>query len=167
MNIEHKMIRPVKDHDASNIMNIYNHYITESTISFETVPLTLEQMQTRITDIAAKYPYFVSVSEEGILNGYCYAHAWKERAAYGKTLETTVYISEEYKNQGIGFDLMTRLIDRCREEGYRTLIACITANNTKSINFHKRLGFKQVSHFEKVGHKNGEELDVIDMQLVL
>ncbi len=161
------MIRPVKIHDAASIMNIYNHYITESTISFETEPLTLEQMQVRISEIAAKYPYFVSISERDTLNGYCYAHTWKERAAYGKTLETTVYISPKYQNQGIGHDLMTRLIDRCREEGYRTLVACITATNTKSINFHKRLGFKQVSHFEKVGNKNGEELDVIDMQLIL
>ena len=86
------MIREVTPHDADAITAIYNEYILHSTISFETEPLTPETMRDRIVHIADHYPYFVA-EEAGTVVGYCYAHPWKERAAYGHTLETTVYLS--------------------------------------------------------------------------
>lgn len=49
-------------------------------------------MLSRIVQISSKYPYFV-YETDGIVVGYCYAHAWKERAAYRYTAETTVYLS--------------------------------------------------------------------------
>ena len=62
---------------------------------------------------------------------------------------------------------MNRLIEDCRKMGFRVLIACITANNKVSIEMQRRLGFKKVSHFEQVGEKLGQVLDVVDMQLTL
>ena len=74
------MIRDVKPQDATAITKIYNEYITNSIISFETEPLTEEDMLSRIVQISSKYPYLV-YETDGIVVGYCYAHAWKERAA--------------------------------------------------------------------------------------
>ena len=95
------MIRDVKPQDATAITKIYNEYITNSIISFETEPLTEEDMLSRIVQISSKYPYFV-YETDGIVVGYCYAHAWKERAAYRYTAETTVYLSPAYTGRGIG-----------------------------------------------------------------
>lgn len=78
------MIRRVTLADAGSITAIYNDYITHSEISFETEPLSVEAMQQRIASIAQEYPYFVYEDADGIA-GYCYAHAWKERAAYCHT----------------------------------------------------------------------------------
>lgn len=74
------MIRDVKPQDATAITKIYNEYITNSIISFETEPLTEEDMLSRIVQISSKYPYLV-YETDCIVVGYCYAHAWKERAA--------------------------------------------------------------------------------------
>jgi len=52
-------------------------------------------------------------------------------------------------------------------EGYHALIACITEGNDASNSLHLGLGFKQVSHFEKVGMKFGRWLDVLDFELLL
>ncbi len=71
------MIRDVKPQDATAITKIYNEYITNSIISFETEPLTEEDMLSRIVQISSKYPYLV-YETDGIVVGYCYAHAWKE-----------------------------------------------------------------------------------------
>lgn len=60
----------------------------------------------------------------------------KEREAYSKTLETTVYLAPEACHKGIGPLLMTHLIDECRRQGYHALIACITADNLSSLRFH-------------------------------
>lgn len=160
------MIREVRADDAPQIAGIYNRYILETTISFETQPLSAEDMRKRIEEISSNFPYFVAESD-GKIMGYCYAHPWKERAAYCKTLETTIYLASEAKGKGLGVRLMDRLIDECRNRGYHALIACITAENVESCHFHERLGFKKVSHFEQVGQKFGRWLDVADYELIL
>lgn len=160
------MIREVRPDDAAQIAGIYNRYILETTISFETQPLSAEDMRKRIEEISSYFPYLVA-ENNGKLIGYCYAHPWKERAAYCKTLETTIYLASEAKGKGLGARLMTQLIKECRNRGYHVLIACITAENEESCRFHERLGFKKVSHFEQVGQKFGRWLDVADYELIL
>lgn len=160
------MIRPVKDSDAAAIAAIYNEYVLHTAISFETEPLSAEAMRERIVQLASHYPYLVA-EEEGHIIGYCYAHPWKERAAYFRSWETTVYLHPQHLGRGIGSQLMLSLIDRCRAADCHVLIACITADNTTSREFHRRLGFSQVSHFSEVGQKHGRLLDVVDYQLIL
>lgn len=160
------MIRRVTLADAGSITAIYNDYITHSEISFETEPLSVEAMQQRIASIAQEYPYFVYEDADGIA-GYCYAHAWKERAAYCHTWETTVYLAPGRERQGIGRQLMQHLIEACRSAGCHALIACITADNERSCALHRRLGFVQVSAFHEVGYKHGKWLGVVDYELLL
>lgn len=160
------MIRYVRNDDASEIAEIYNYYVRETTISFETVPLSAEDMARRISSIADEFPYLV-FEHDGVIQGFCYAHRWKERAAYCHTLETTVYLAPACKRKGIGSMLMSRLIDECRKIGVKSLIACITAGNSASIMMHRSLGFREASYFASVGCKFGEWLDVTDYQLIL
>ena len=75
------MIRKVRLQDSREITDIYNEYVLHSTATFETEELTDKEMKLRIADIVAIYPYFV-YEADGKVAGYCYAHAWKERAAY-------------------------------------------------------------------------------------
>ncbi|MDO4165596.1 MAG: GNAT family N-acetyltransferase [Bacteroides sp.] len=152
--------------DAKAIVDIYNDYILNTTISFEVKALTEDEMRARIQEISSHFVYLV-YEEDGKILGYCYAHPWKERAAYGHTLETTVYLSPDAKGHGIGRKLMEVLIDECRKQGFHALIACITGGNEASCHLHEKLGFKQVSAFEKVGRKFGRWLDVVDYELLL
>lgn len=145
-------IRPVRLDDAERVASIYNRYVSKTTITFETEPVPVEVMRGRIDSISSAFPYFV-YEYDGEFIGYCYAHLWKEREAYSKTLETTVYLAPEACHKGIGPLLMTHLIDECRRQGYHALIACITADNLSSLRFHQRLGFRQVSRFSEVGRK--------------
>lgn len=103
------MIRSVNGDDCEAIAEIYNDYVVNSTATFETEPITAEEMRGRISSIYPAFPYFV-YEEDGKIRGYCYAHAWKERAAYSKTLETTVYIADKYRGRGIGKILVSVLL---------------------------------------------------------
>ncbi len=162
------MIRDVSPTDAAAIANIYNHYILHTTISFEMLPLSAEVMEQRISSCCVGgYPFIVCESDEGDILGYCYAHPWKERAAYAKTWEVTIYLAHTACGGGTGQRLMQELISRCRRAGCRALIACITGDNERSRRFHMQAGFRQVSHFEQVGEKLGKILDVDDFELLL
>lgn len=161
------MIREViPSTDSKQIAEIYNKYIEKTTVSFETEPLSVVAMQIRVREISSEYPYYVYMEDDKII-GYAYAHKWKERAAYRNTLETSIYVDSSCRNHGIGKKLMSHLIGECRKRNVHVLIACITANNVESINFHKSLGFAEVSHFYNVGEKFGEKLDIIDMEMQL
>lgn len=160
------MIRDITVQDAPVITKIYNEYVQNSVISFETEPVSVPEMRRRIEEISARYPYLV-YEEAGIIVGYCFAHGWKTRAAYSRTWETTVYVDATAQGKGIGSELMRHLIKKCRSAGAHTLVACITGSNEKSIMLHQRLGFQRVSNFRQVGMKFGLWLDVVDFQLLL
>ena len=53
------MIRAVTLQDTSAITAIYNEYIAHSTSTFDIEPVSEEEMQKRISEISARYPYFV------------------------------------------------------------------------------------------------------------
>lgn len=164
-------IRSVSTDDAGAIAAIYNHYILHTDISFEIMPLTADEMRSRIAAICGgggdEAPYFVCETD-GTVAGYCYAHPWKERHAYYRSMETTVYVAPSHHRKGIGTALMLRLIDCLRrDDDIHALIACITGGNEASCRLHERLGFRKVSHFKEVGYKFGKFIDVTDYELLL
>ena len=53
------MIRKVTIKDAQAIADIYNEYVLNSVASFETVPVTVQEMRRRIEEISSQFPYYV------------------------------------------------------------------------------------------------------------
>ena len=160
------MIRRVKPDDAHDIALIYNYYVENSTITFETDPVSNKEMADRIADISEKYPYFV-FEESGKIVGYCYVSSWKKKAAYSKTVESTIYIVKDFQGKGIGRMLMNKLIYELKEKSFHAIIACITTPNPISVKLHEDLGFRKVSEFHEVGYKFGKWLNVGDWELLL
>lgn len=161
------MIRNVTPDDAAPIAGIYNEYVLRSVATFETEEVATAQMRERIMQISEHYPYLVYEMDQQVV-GYAYAHAWRERAAYRYTWETTVYVDSRFVRQGIGSQLLAALIDECRHRGEcYALVACITGGNIASCDLHRKAGFRKVSQFEKVGVKFSLRLDVTDWELLL
>lgn len=92
------MIRFVEKKDIKEITALYNKYIVEGVETFETETLTEKQMADRVGHISASCPYLVA-EEDGRVAGICYAHPWKERAAYCNTYETTIYLSPDFTHR--------------------------------------------------------------------
>lgn len=159
-------IRDVRKEDCAQIAAIYNIYVSETTATFEMLPVADEEMERRVAEISSRYPYIIYEENDRIL-GYCYAHPWKKLEAYRSTLETTIYLHPDAQGRGIGTMLMEKLIPDCRDRGFHALIACITADNIPSINLHEKLSFRRASLFREVGFKFGQPLDVIDLELIL
>lgn len=160
------MIRTATRSDAYRVMKLYNHYVEHTTASFDLKPKPYSHFARTIPRIAQRYAYYVD-TEDKLIRGIAYAHPWKSRPGYNLTLETTVYIHPDHLHQGIGTQLMLTLIDQMRRQGYKTLIACITADNRPSIALHQKLGFQCASHFHNVGHKFNTWLDIVDYELQL
>ncbi len=160
------LIRPVSEKDAAAISGIYNHYVENTAVSFETEMVSAYEMQQRIKELSSAYPYYV-LEEDGEVIGYAYVHQWKERAAYSRTVEATVYLHKDHCGRKLAGLLMRKVIDGCRECGVHAIIACITSVNTASLRFFESLAFKKVSQFPEVGYKFGRWYGVIDCELLI
>ncbi len=152
-------IRKAVRGDAEEICRIYNHYVLNTTVSFETEAVSSEEMQGRIEIVTEKYPWLVCDTGEKLL-GYAYATKWKERKAYSSTAECAVYVDKDHHGKGTGSLLYGRLIEQCRTAGLHLLIAGISLPNNASIALHEKLGFSYIGKFSEVGLKFGKYADV-------
>lgn len=160
-------IRPAHAADAGRIAAIYNHYIGESCITFETDSVSETDMATRIQEtIAASLPWLVA-ENSGEIAGYAYASKWKGRCAYRFAVETTIYLDPNATGNGTGTRLYAKLIDAVRAASMTTAIGGIALPNDASIRLHENLGFRKVGHFERVGFKHDKWVDVGYWQLQL
>ena len=160
------MIRKVEKEDSKAIAAIFNYYVMHTSITFETEPVSEQEMRERIVRISAEYPYYV-YEKDGFIAGYSYAALWKKRKAYCRTVESTVYVSPDHIREGIGIALMNRLIETLRGMQFHAIIACISMPNNESVALFEKLGFTKVSRFRQVGWKFERWLDVCDWELVL
>ncbi|MBN2738124.1 MAG: N-acetyltransferase [Spirochaetales bacterium] len=153
------MIRNADSKDASQMVNIYNHYIENTTITFEEKSVTQKEMEIRISDCIKEYPWLV-YEENGKIIGYCYATKWRVRSAYRHSAETTVYVHKDHHGKGTGTLLYKELIKQCKDKGLHILVAGIALPNDKSQKIHEKIGFKKIAHFEEIGRKFDQWLDV-------
>lgn len=152
-------IRKVKISDSEQIAEIYNYYVLNSHATFEIEAVSVGEIENRISEIIAKYPYFVLVEANEIL-GYAYASLYKTRAAYQNSVEISVYVRNGIHQKGIGTKLYTKLFEELRKSDVHAIIAGISLPNEASIKLHENFGMKKVAHFEEVGFKLGRWIDV-------
>lgn len=154
------MIRDASLDDAAGIADIYNHYITESVVTFEQAAISDEVMKERINQVLSQgLPWLVAEEQSEIL-GYCYATPWKERSAYRFSVEITVYLNSETKGRGWGSRLYSSLFERLKQKDIHAVMGGITLPNEASVKLHEKFGMSKVAHFKQVGYKFAQWLDV-------
>ena len=153
------MIRDIREEDIRACLDIYDHYILNSSATFETEELSYEEFRDRVHDTCSAYPWLV-YEENGRVLGYAYLSAFNPRAAYNLTADIAVYVDPGHLAKGIGSKLMKALIHLAKRDGYRNIISIITEGNEASIALHERNGFIHKAFFERVGYKNGKVLGV-------
>ena len=154
------MIRAVSNNDISQICQIYNHYIKHTVITFEEQEVKPETIQSRISTVNQYNLPWIVYEQNGQVLGYAYATKWKERYSYRFSVEVTVYLAESAQGKGLGTKLYQTLLDELKQLNIHVAIGGITLPNPTSVALHEKLGMKKVAHFEQVGYKFDQWLDV-------
>ncbi|WP_428908194.1 N-acetyltransferase family protein [Niallia sp. Krafla_26] len=161
------MIREATVQDMSEILEIYNDAIVNTTAVYDYSPHTIEdRMAWYQKKVEGNFPVLV-FEEEGRVVGFATYGPFRDWAAYKYSAEHSVYVSKESKGKGIGIALLKEIIKIATEREYKVLIAGIDAANEVSIYLHQKLGFQHKGTIQHAGYKFNRWLDLAFYQLDL
>jgi len=159
-------LRPAARTDAEAINRIQNHYVVQSTATFLTEPLTLEQRLAWLDKRLLVHPVIVA-EESGAVAGWGSLEVFRGRPAYRHTAELSIYIHPDRHRRGIGRAIVEELVARGRALGHHALVGGCCSESTAAIALLEACGFTQVARFREVGRKFDRWLDVVFVERVL
>lgn len=157
------MIRFATTTDAPQLQAIYAPFCEETTVSFETVAPSVDEMAGRIRKITAQFPWLVA-EDNGQVTGYVYACPHRERAAYQWSVDVSAYVRPDCHRRGVGRALYTALFGILVQQGYFKAYAGVTLPNPASLGLHRAMGFALVGIYRGVGYKLGNWHDTCWLQ---
>lgn len=159
-------IRPARPEDIGAITAIYNEAVLHTTGTFDTVPKTEADRRQWFDHHGERHPILVATREERVI-GYACLSEFSDRAAYDTTAEVSLYLLNEFHQQGIGSRLLAALVESARGVGLHSLVSRISEGNDASFRLHRKFGFEEAGRLREAGKKFGRLLDVHYWQLIL
>lgn len=154
-------IRHVEQDDLPALLDIYNHYVVHTPITFDLEPRTLRQRQAWLDGFAdnGRHQCFVAV-KDGAAVGWASSGRLKEKAAYAPSVETSIYLAPGQTGQGLGGRLYEALFAALAHADVHRLFAGVTLPNDASVALHRRFGFTHLGTYPEVGRKFARYWDV-------
>lgn len=159
-------IRPATKKDLKAINDIYNHYVLNSTCTYQEQPELMADRRKWFAHHGKGHPIIVAMSNGQVI-GWGSLSPYHPRSAYRHTVENSVYVHHDHHRRGIGSLLLEKLVIQARRFGHRAIIASIDGSQAGSVALHAKFGFEKVGHFKEIGFKFGRWLDCVYMQLKL
>ncbi len=155
------IIRHAEPRDLPALLDIYNHYIVNTPITFDIEPRTLEQRRQWLDLFAraGRHQCFVAARGEAAIGWAC-SGRFKDRAAYDTSVETSIYLAPDEHGKGLGRRLYAALFEALKGEDVHRAFGGITQPNEASVGLHRAMGFAPVGTYKEVGRKFGRFWDV-------
>src|SRR5262245_10157227 len=122
------LIRDATADDAGPLLEIYAPFVTDTAISFEIEVPTVEDFRGRMESAQSRWAWLVA-EHDGAVIGYAYATAFRSRAAYRWSAETSAYVRDGHRGRGVAKRLYEELLGRLKMKGYCNAYAGIAMPN--------------------------------------
>jgi phosphinothricin acetyltransferase len=160
------VIRSATEADLPAMVEIYNYYIQNSVVTFDLDSMALQDWADKykwITELGL--PFIVAQSSSGQIIGFAYVAPWRQKAAFKRTVEDSIYLRPAAIGKRVGTKLLEVLLEQTKAAGVKEVVAVISDKGAESsIALHERFGFKHQGHLGKVGFKFGRWLGTVLMQ---
>ena len=167
-------VRPGVEADLEALTDLYNHYVCETAITFDTVAFSPEERRPWLLSHPKDGPHRLLVAQErhsgpgaGRVLGYVTSSPFRVKPAYATSVEVSVYCAPDAAGRGIGTLLYKALFEALREEDVHRVYAGVAQPNEASVRLHERFGFRHVGTYHEVGRKFGRYWDVAWYELAL
>jgi RimJ/RimL family protein N-acetyltransferase len=78
-----------------------------------------------------------------------------------------ISLLREYRDQGMGFEMMKTLVDQSRNIGLKSIELEVFASNVRAIGLYEKVGFSKAGRIPKKIFRRGRFTDIIVMSIVL
>ncbi|MER7900063.1 N-acetyltransferase family protein [Streptomyces sp. NPDC096046] len=156
-------VRPGVEDDLEALTVLYNHFVRETAITFDTAIFTPEERRPWLLSHPEDGPHRLMVAREPDTQrilGYATSSPFRTKPAYATSVETTVYVAPDAGRRGIGTLLYTTLFEALSGEDLHRAYAGIALPNEASARLHEGFGFRHVGTYREVGRKFGRYWDV-------
>jgi phosphinothricin acetyltransferase len=160
-------VRLAEDRDFPAVLELWNHVIRETLITFNSEEKTLEELTRLIEDRrSADHPLFVAEHNDRVV-GYAMYGPFRGGVGYARTVEHSIVLGAEAHGKGLGRALMDAIEDHARTRGIHSIFAGVSSANPDGRAFHAALGYQDIARLKEVGWKWGRWLDLWLMQKIL
>ncbi|MFF5001643.1 GNAT family N-acetyltransferase [Streptomyces phaeochromogenes] len=156
-------VRPGVESDLDALTDIYNHYVRETPITFDTATFTPVERHPWLLSHPEDGPHRLMVATAGDsqrILGYATSSAFRPKPAYETSVEVTIYLAPDAGGRGVGTLLYKALFAALADEDLHRAYAGIAQPNEASVRLHERFGFRHVGTYREVGRKFGRYWDV-------
>lgn len=147
--------------DLPKIVEIYNSTIASRMVTADTEPVTVEDRMDWYSRHNEKRPLYVMEDEENNICGWLSFESFYGRPAYDKTAEISIYISENYRGQGLGTLFIEEALSMAPALGIRSVMAFIFGHNQPSIKLFEKFGFEKWAHMPGIAEMDGQRYDLV------
>jgi L-amino acid N-acyltransferase YncA len=160
------ILRAAEVKDCFSICEIYNFYIQNSVVTFDEQLMEVNQWEEKLTYLNKQnFPFIVAETDNGEILGFAYVAPWRQKSAYRKTVEDSIYLRAAATGKRVGTKLLGELLTRSKASGVKEVVAVISDSGAdSSVRLHEQFGFKKQGHLAKVGFKFNRWLGTILMQ---
>ncbi|MDO9152108.1 MAG: N-acetyltransferase family protein [Paludibacter sp.] len=153
---------------SSQILDIFNDAILNTTALYEYQPWTLDTIKTWFElKKEQNFPIIGIVDVENHLLGFGTYGVFRMRPAYKYTVENSLYVHKDFRGKGLGKILLGEIIKNAKAQHFHCIVSVIDASNGTSVRLHKSYGFGFIGRIKQVGFKFNRWLDVDLYQLIL
>jgi phosphinothricin acetyltransferase len=151
--------------DLDDITRIYDRYIVDSHVSFDTEPWSRQRRLDWWEDHQGHPRLVVLVADiDGTVVGAAYSSWYRPKAGYERSVETSVVLDPAVVGDGVGTRLYRALLDELEAAGTHRAYAVVALPNDASVALHHRLGFRDVGTEDECGWKLGRYWSTLTLE---
>ena len=161
-------IRVARREDLQQLLDIYNYEVVHGVATLDLQPKSLEEWGQWFDAHNIKNHPLLVAEQAGRVAGYASLSPYRSKEAYRSTVELSIYISPDFRRQGVATALMEAILREARQDPEtHTVVSVITDGNEASRKLHEKFGFTYCGAIREVGMKFGAYLDILNFSLIV
>jgi len=157
------VVRPAVVGDLPAITRIHNQGIEDRIATLDLEPYTVEEKAEQFVLMTPQDPTLVAMAGGDVV-GWASLHPFSSRKAYWGVKELSIYIARPWRHQGIGAQLLEKLLERAKALGIYKVILNVLPSNQPALALYRQMGFREVGVYRNQGRIDGTWTDILVME---
>jgi phosphinothricin acetyltransferase len=154
------VLRRYKPEDIADLAAVYNYFAKNSFAVYSEAPMPVSAFA---NSLLGKKSVLVLIVDEKII-GYGCIGEYKPLPNFAHTAVLAYFLLPEFTGHGHGTRLCNALFAEGLTMGITNFLVHISSKNEQSLNFHRKIGFRECGRLRNVATKFNQSVDVVWMQ---